>query len=260
MADKPILFSAPMILALLREIEKPGTGKTMTRRVIKPNAAARRWNCDLNACPAARFSIGADGRGYAAFDHPRGGPYTALVVSKPGDRLWVREKHWVVEIEGGGIGCPYLVYDDEWTSGPGAKMPAPKEERIWWGPPYDEAANPKFGARPSIHMPRWASRITCYVTDVKVERVQEISERDAIAEGVRLSPDRRPHYRLDLPPGNDLGAGAVDADSARSCFRRLWNCLNTKRGCGWDDNPWVGAYTFVPRLGNIDDMPEALAA
>jgi hypothetical protein len=95
---------------------------------------------------------------------------------------------------------------------------------------------------PSIHMPRWASRITLIVTDVRVQRVQDISEADAIAEGCpgTLGPDPEFPDEWDPSPVEE--------------YRALWDGLNAKRGYGWDENPWVAAYSFRPVHGNIDDL------
>jgi hypothetical protein len=77
--------------------------------------------------------------------------------------------------------------------------------------------------RPSIFMPRWASRITLDVTAVRVERLQEITDADCIAEGYD-------HF---------AGWGA-----RQEWYRKLWDGLNAKRGLGWDVNPWVWVVTF----------------
>lgn len=96
--------------------------------------------------------------------------------------------------------------------------------------------------RPSIHMPRWASRITLEVTGVRVERVQEISEADAFYEGVE---------RIELSPGPLLGEfggrpqyGHPMTSTYEHAFRVLWDKLNGPRGCGWDDNPFVWVIEF----------------
>lgn len=241
MTDHPIIFSVPMVRALLNG------RKTQTRRVLKPQPLLSLVPCADRGIPVATNDWGS------IIYRPL--PYA------PGDRLWVREKHWCVELKGGGIGAPYLVYDEEWSTGPGARVPEPAEERPWWGPPYwDDKREIRWGARPSIHMPRWASRLTLVVTDVRVQRVREISEADAIAEGVLLSPDRRPHYRIELTRPNDVGADAVDADRATSCFRHLWDSLNAKRGFGWEADPWVVALTFTVHHQNIDQMQREDAA
>lgn len=81
-------------------------------------------------------------------------------------------------------------------------------------------------------MPRWASRITLELTDVRVERVQEISEADCKAEGCSREPDHGGFYG---PDGTPL---------LKPTFRVLWDSLNAKRGYGWDTNPWVWVLTF----------------
>lgn len=112
--------------------------------------------------------------------------------------------------------------------------------------------------KPNIFMPRWASRLTLIVTDVKVERVQDISEDDARAEGVEQWKGHDPAfpiYRdyLALPKS---GPGCLD--TAYRSFRTLWDNINGKReGCSWNDNPWVAAYTFTVHKQNIDTMKEA---
>jgi hypothetical protein len=87
--------------------------------------------------------------------------------------------------------------------------------------------------RPSIFMPRWASRITLEVVDVRVERVQEIGNVDALKEG---TPDLRTKEN-----GWDM----------RDCFRSLWNTINQKRGYGWEKNPWVFVICFKRIIDNL---------
>ena len=99
--------------------------------------------------------------------------------------------------------------------------------------------------RQGMHMPRWASRITLIVTDVRMQRLQEISSGDATAEGVGQDSDGWHDYQM---PGTQCCA------NARASFRTLWDSLNAVRGYGWDANPWVAAYTFRPILGNIDQV------
>lgn len=86
--------------------------------------------------------------------------------------------------------------------------------------------------RPSIYMPRWASRITLEITDIRVERVQDITEQDARAEGVGvLIPTEASWWIPDRPYA--------------SMFRNLWESINLKRGYGWDSNPWVWVIKFA---------------
>lgn len=152
MTDRPILMSAPMVRALLREIEQPGTGKTQTRRLA--------WQF-----------VEIDEKSKREGDRiVRMGLWPTIVVDrptiwqsvKPGDRLYVREPvRWSVEndnfyFEAGVAGCGNRAYR-EWRHGRN---------------------------RPPRHMHRWASRITLVVAETKMERVQEISEEDARLEGI----------------------------------------------------------------------------
>ena len=112
---------------------------------------------------------------------------------KPGDRLWVRET-WA---------------DVNTSEGPAICYRADGDVQIIW--------------RSSIYMPRWASRITLKILDIRVERLQDISEKDAIAEGIQPSDYAKP----------------------KAAFMRLWDSINAKKpGKSWKDNPWVWVIEF----------------
>ena len=131
----------------------------------------------------------------------------ACPFGRPGDRLWVREQFACVRTRG----MRYVEYKSD------------RSLSDFDG--YDSPAGGRW--RPSIHMPRWASRITLEITDVRVERLQDISEADAKAEGVSM-PDVTP-----TPP---------DFWSYQQEFRHLWEQIN---GPGsWNDNPWVWVIEF----------------
>lgn len=183
MSDKPIIFSGPMVRALL-----DGT-KTQTRRVIKKKAA-------LDA-----LAIGGPSWLTLA-----GNADLLPVNVRPGDRLWVREAvTWV-----SAWGWRYRADNDDLTE----KREAGEVEK--W--------------KPSIHMPRHASRLTLTVTDVRVQQLREISEADAGAEGVT----------------------DYHQTGTRIAFARLWDGIH---GIGaWDQNPWVAAYTFTVQRVNIDKL------
>lgn len=200
MKERPILFSAPMVRAILEG------RKTQTRRVVKLQP---KWRQDIlsrglgDPCPGVLAYQEGPGiwHCYGSMNFcEEFCPY-----GKPGDRLWVRESF-----------CPYTttVYSDQ-----GKSVSEPKA--IY-------AADGGFLLngykwKPSIHMPRWASRITLEITEVRVQRLQEISEGDAVAEGVDWSE-------------NPLGVTPVDY------FRDLWESIN---GAGaWSQNPWVWAVSF----------------
>ncbi|SCM71614.1 conserved hypothetical protein [uncultured Pleomorphomonas sp.] len=209
MVDRPILFSAPMVRAII------AGRKTQTRRVMPPR-------------PLISVS-----HGRAVTQHADGvyrAPPTKFAV---GDRLWVRETVRAEELEDGTDGVRYLA--------DGAFRPI--ENSDWaadrWGDLF--AYRGKRGATvPPIHMPRWVSRLTLLVTDVRVERLRDISEDDAIAEGV--AP--RPNGGFCVPgvdhPNRDFPYLA--RPTAREMYAALWDVIN---GSGaWAANPWVAAYTF----------------
>jgi hypothetical protein len=215
MADRPILFSAPMVRALLA-----GT-KTQTRRIIKPQPvpAAEASGGTIYGHLYANDWIWPTDGGYIVSNKP-GGPdrYAERLANKRGDRLWVKENGWQrpertaqMMRDGADTWAPYF-FDADLDAQDHADFKA-------WG----------FKRRPSIHMPRVHSRLTLHVTDVRVERLNDISPDDAAEEG------------------------AVCDMSARTFvdhYRNIWERIN---GAGsWAKNPWVAAYTFTVERANID--------
>lgn len=247
MTDRPILFSAPMIRALLA-----GT-KTQTRRTIKPTRQQmNEWAPNLSICPSARIS-----GSWIAFDHPGGGPYTCVPVRfAVGDRLWVRESyfqtgHWEpVENRLTKSGR------QKWKFVPTGDVVFDPPTRFRKGRHNNDPGKVMAHQRLGRFMPRAASRLTLTVTDVRVERLQEISEADAIAEGIYRLGGLYCHSR----PGDRFGsenAISVPAgwDQAIYAYQALWDRIN---GAGaWDANPWVVAVSFDVRRGNIDEPPHA---
>lgn len=223
MADKPILFSGPMVRAIL------DGRKTQTRRVIKPQPEPWRDYHLEGGCQQAdwRFDLGErteDGKRYdyglwmhSGFHESR---FQRCPYGQPGDRLWARETWW----HGDHNYWPDAVDPPELPE-PALFYRADKGRNVTW--------------KPSIHMPRWASRLTLTITDVRVERVQDISEADAIAEGCRPS--------LEYAEGIPCGYGPAVPE-----FANLWDTINAKRGYGWDANPFVWAISFTAEQRNID--------
>lgn len=218
--ERPILFSAPMVRALL------DGSKTQTRRIVK-HQPPKDWSVggygELNGYDKEGELSPDIVIGWGAFNED--GDYgIKCPYGQPGDRLWVREKYWVVERLRAGDHSPYLIYDEEWDRGlPNESAPL-------------RPCGLKFGPHPSIHMPRWASRITLEITDIRVERLNDISEADADAEG----------FGGDFPqvvmpeifdPNKDWGHLTLP-----QCYARLWESIN---GLGsWATNPWVWAVSF----------------
>ncbi len=227
MADGAMQFSGPMVRALLREVAHPGTGKRQTRRPIEPYTGGNLRTGDiLVSWPANEFM-----RKGASF-RPR---------FLQGDRLRVRET-WRAEAR--------------WDDVPPRLIAKGSPIYFEAGGGGEEAIPECAGKlRPGRFMNRWASRLTLYVTDVRVQRVQDISESDALAEGILFDeslPEDVHRYWLDL--GNDSkGAEWITSWDARDVYRQLWHHLH---GAGsWEANPWVAAYTFMPVLANIDSLP-----
>jgi len=208
MKERPILFSAPMVRAILEG------RKTQTRRVVKvqPGPSCCIEEGDEGEPPFVYSSLYGDGPGYEVHESraPCRCPYGA-----PGDRLWVRET---------------------WMQNPGREI-SPDGNRHDVIYRADECHyGPAIRWRPSIHMPRWASRIDLEVTGVRVERLQDISEEGAIAEGVGRVGERFKGY-MPLHTG-----GQYDPALAKTSFSQLWESIN---GDGsWDANPWVWVVEF----------------
>lgn len=221
MSDKGIIFSAPMVRALL------AGRKTQTRRLCKPaNEAGLSFVVPLDLPPKPGWF--GDEEGEVQFNSG----YT------PGDRLYVREA-CRAEFRDLWEGVNFLADEDFVPTGALGKMPPGG-----WAKLRDYGGK-RFAGNPSIHMPRWASRLTLTVTDVRVERVASISREDAIAEGIHLFNP----YSVDTWSAEPGGAFASWPEGA---FMQLWNSLHTKPGETWADNPWVVATTFDVRHGNID--------
>ncbi|OOG75587.1 hypothetical protein B0E45_01265 [Sinorhizobium sp. A49] len=233
MTDRPILFSTPMVHALLA-----GT-KKQTRRLVKFAGIDNVMDfvkvaTDKDGQPvyemkdaAGNFVSRPAGKGLVNYHFsPRIGA---------GDRLWVRET-W----QGLSFGDYLPTKSSQCEVRYAATDPCADLDAEARGYPW----------RPSIFMPRWASRLTLIVTDVRVERLQDISEADAIAEGVEIASidPAWPGYR-------DYGNDKVMNPAAKGNYRTLWDHIN---GAGaWTANPWVVAYTFRVIRQNIDQIKEA---
>jgi len=216
MKEHPILFSGEMVRAILEG------RKTQTRRVVKPQPPLiANWaygNPELSSC-----GFGNTGYGYA---HYVGGAFKRFrcPYGQPGDRLWVRET-WQLVREQGYNGPETWI--EEWPRG----KPIPKSWPEGWWLDFRADKDPLGSSwRPSIFMPRWASRITLEVVSVRVERVQAISEGDAKAEGV--TPEKRNPYLKD-------GQILYNEIPARVLFKSIWDSVNAKRGGKkWLVEPW----------------------
>lgn len=273
--DRPILFSGPMVRSIL------GGRKTQTRRVLKLPTKTHNGGpiCEHPKMGGwAAATVGGKGcyldpsktipaPERACIWHQTTG--TAILPPfSPGDRLWVRER-WKPGAwrEDGRVAVDYDA-SPELTNSPWIHLPETANWPNVWEKWTDEliAAGSVAGPdgihrwkpgrsplrwRPSIHMPRWASRLTLIVTDVRIQRLQEISPADARAEGVRhnnVVDPRAPKPLWDVP-GADFGGR-----HPQEAFAALWDSLNAQRGAPWSSNPWVCAVSFEARKINIDQM------
>lgn len=209
MKERPILFSGPMVRAII------DGSKTQTRRVVKDTG--------LYAIDAAIHGQEAAARELKALA-------TRCHYGKPGDRLWVREA-WA--------------HDGQWCSRYGAELDD-GDARFWSGGnrvayladakvlPSETSGN-VWRKRPSIHMPRWASRILLEIVSVRVERLGDISESDCFAEGID-------DEGADYAAGEHLAIAGSPCSAALWAYARLWESIN---GPGsWDENPWVWVIEF----------------
>lgn len=224
MSEHPIIFCGPMVRAILA-----GT-KTQTRRVIKhphvSEAVEWAWWPEKGDAGEWEFAVAAEG----SLAH---GDFMRCPYGVPGDHLWVREtwQDW----------CP--LWGGGWC-GHGDQEGMARDHEVYYR--ADDPETWKRGApkrwRPSIHMPRWASRLTLEVVSVRVQRVQEITYADARAEGSFLG-------RCDCMPRSQ-DRGIMTAFTLQEChvhgteFQYLWDSINEKRGHGWAENPWVWVVEF----------------
>jgi len=245
---KPILFSAPMVRANIREVQHPGTGKTQTRHLAKWQHVEPGINLGFSGLSATRLRTNDTPDGvWTLTSRGRGGCWNErarLRTFAVGDVLWVRET-WMV--------CG----DGVWTIADARMRMAPHQRTIYAADATGaDASGPWW---PSIHMPREFSRLTLEVIGVKVERLQDISEEDCLAEGIYGHHSEElgcTLYSYDTP--GHVGFGCRTSitvrpagwSAPRHAFLNLWDKVN---GAGaWDANPWVVAVTYRPHLMNVD--------
>lgn len=229
MADRPILFSGPMVRALLA-----GT-KTQTRRILKPQPEQFPIDDEGTLCEVGVIHVEGD-------ELPRIHHGRVITAQKlkcaVGDRLWVREAHAIL---------PRTAYRGSIGVGTIAQMDHPTDEysAALFREGFDRSGRPLW--RPSIHMPRWASRLTLTVTDVRVERLQDCSNEDALGEGVVPVGHRVGGTTRYSATGDKFG---LAQHTPKLAYAHLWDSINGEDA--WSENPWVAAYTFTVQKGNID--------
>lgn len=226
MKERPILFKPKMVEAIL------AGGKTMTRRILKLKG--------LNGHEVKSIQKDGSGKGWVAWS-PRevSAEETAMLYpgeegfkcpyGQPGDVLWVRETWQYVDIGPGDENNGYVY--------------KASENGIAW-----EENDESWKWRPSLFMPRSACRLRLEITNIKVERLQDISKADAIAEGIESwvenriasKPTRYKCY-VDLDSPKDP---ATYCGNPIDSFQSLWFKINGKES--WDANPWLWVIEFKP--------------
>jgi len=212
--------------------------KTQTRRILNPQPFVNGFHfsaefgdilCHNDYLPPATLlrRIGKGQNSYVASDLEDGPEGMSGIYV--GDRLFVRET---------------------WRTHRSWDETKPREilacSRVWYEADRDNC-DQHGKVRVSIHMPRWASRLTLIVTEVRVERLNDCSEADALAEGVR-SDRALPDHSCD--ERTHSVAGASGFPTAVEAYRWLWDSING-RGA-WEANPWVVAVSFAVVRRNID--------
>ncbi len=219
MKERPILFSTEMVKAILDD------RKTQTRRVIKPQPEKGRSYFGWIMPERNHIAFGYENRIFSWHKFPYG---------QPGDVLWVRETFRKSD---------FPDYEGKYEFKANCNNPdANYNNGIW---------------KPSIHMPKAAARIWLEITDVKVERVQDISYNDAIAEGIESWPSPIHKGRTSYQDYLDPGKPGIDCPCVTPYFSyfSLWSKINGTES--WDANPWVWVITFkvLSKTGRPQSMP-----
>jgi hypothetical protein len=230
MGERPILFSGAMVRALLA-----GT-KTQTRRLsgLPTIEEVLGFGWHIHNRHGGVLNVDAHNVGKVAAE---------MLAIQPGDRLWVREA-WQADTN-----VSHLPPRD---IKPGSPIWYPADNSSRNASEFSVRALSK--TRPGMFMPRWASRLTLTVTDVRVERLQDISEADALAEGMTQATADAIMSAEELALYASTLVLCADA-RGRILYETLWDAIN---GPGsWEANPWIAAYTFTVEQQNIDagDQP-----
>ncbi len=257
MKERPILFNAPMVRAILDR------SKTQTRRAVRDRYIDFIGGSDDDHDDPGNWGFSDENGNWHVLDQEEkpffgstGFHETYRITcpyGEPGDRLWVREEHyrfghwepvegkrtkggrqkWRFVPDAGGCG-PYSILGETLF-----ESPAAGEFRVSRNP--RDPKTPAWHKRLARFMPRKLSRLTLEIVSVRVERLQDISEEDAIVEGIERGKDF-----FGCPMWRDYGSPEDEkswcADDPVTSYRTLWGHING--ACSWDANPWVWVVEF----------------
>ncbi|HEX2868656.1 MAG TPA: hypothetical protein VHO03_16570 [Ignavibacteriales bacterium] len=250
MKEKPILFSTEMVKAILEG------RKSQTRRIVKwrPLTKGQLLNPNFSGMEVGYEFTGVPSSGFVLYSKSGSCWEQKTKAEKKymiGDRLWVRESFWIVDCP---LSLPVYLYEEEfqqyqnedWYNNRPTEF---WQSRIWIG-------KEKYGHKPSIFLPKVISRIWLEVTNVKVERLQEIMTRDILKEGYQSQPITeyvKPEYLehiQNLPEEKRAFAFRMlpkdafneDYPTPKQWYRDLWEKINGKGS--WESNPWVWVVEF----------------
>ncbi len=246
--ERPIIMGTDSVRAILEG------RKTMTRRVVNKRALER-----------FKFSPSGELLGSFNESHPEWEIYPTVddAPYRVGDRLWVRETWSTLTYHEGDV--PIHIVKDNKNIEHDVVYYAECPDFSWMdGDGFQEYRKDGTVAshwKSPLFMPRWASRITLEITDIRVERLQDITEDDAIAEGI-ISDDEYAYrageenlfpcprckgYGVHGAFGNDYSITEIDCthcNTPKKRYRIIWDSLNAKRGYPWESNPWVWVISF----------------
>lgn len=226
-ATRPIIFTCWSVQAILRD------QKTVTRRPIKPQPTASGYagvpDCDELGGGKYRWNWGPgpimDG---AWFDPGKDRTSKAFRCRyRVGDVLWIRENCYIAPPN---FGTEETVYPKDLKIDPDGRRRIVTYSVEMSGDSKRAAHEYDVHQTSSMRMPRWASRLSIVVEDMRIERLQDITEEDAKAEGCTY--------------WHPLGCAADEIESAREQYARIWDSINRKRGFPWELNPWVFRIAF----------------
>jgi hypothetical protein len=244
--ERPVLFSGPMVRAIMDGV------KTQTRRIIDWKVREPGLNLGFSGLEPGYYCSDLPSSGWVL--RSRGGPSGCwndrthplhCPYGLTGDRLWVREA-WrtgaaLDKLNATEIAerCLDAGWEKPWAP---IQYEADGKRRMWSEDDFGGPGRPRLAR----FIPRWASRLTLEVVSVRVERLREISEKDARAEGIReVTKDGNVRKYCIYDQGDTSSTPWADMPrTAVEAFRALWDGINAESGNGWDVNPWVWVIEF----------------